>query len=189
MHNGRIPSSRALFLTMAAVVLTACGGRSADREAVMTLKLESPAFAPGAAIPVRYTCDGEDVSPPLCWSGVPSGARSLALVVDDPDAPDPAKPQRTWVHWVVYNLPPTTAGLAEGVASALPAGTLQGLNDWERPGYGGPCPPIGRHRYFHKLYALDVVLPDLGRADKAAVLAAMRGHVLAEAELVGTRQR
>lgn len=189
MHHGRIPSSRTLFLAMAALVLAACGGRSADREAGMTMKLESPAFAPGAAIPVRYTCDGEDMSPPLRWSGVPSGARSLVLIVDDPDAPDPAKPQRTWVHWVVYNLPPTTGGLAEGVTGALPGGGLQGLNDWGRPGYGGPCPPVGRHRYFHKLYALDVVLPDLGRADKAAVLAAMRGHVLAEAELVGTRQR
>lgn len=189
MHHDRIRSHRALFLAMATGLLAACGGRSADREAVMTLKLESPAFAPGAAIPVRYTCDGEDVSPPLRWSGVPSDAKSLVLVVDDPDAPDPANPQRTWVHWVIYNLPPATAELAEDGASALPAGTRQAHNDWERPGYGGPCPPIGRHRYFHKLYALDVVLPDLGRADKAAVLAAMRGHVLAEAELVGTRQR
>jgi Raf kinase inhibitor-like YbhB/YbcL family protein len=110
--------------------------------------------------------------------------------VDDPDAPDPRAPKMTWVHWVLYDIPPTTAGLTEAVKPRdLAKGTREGLNDWERTGYGGPCPPIGRHRYFHKLYALDVVLGDLGRPTKARLEAAMRGHVLAQAELVGTYQR
>jgi Raf kinase inhibitor-like YbhB/YbcL family protein len=110
--------------------------------------------------------------------------------VDDPDAPDPAAPKMTWVHWVLYNIPPGATGLSEGVKSAeLPKGTKEGLNDWKRTGYGGPCPPIGRHRYFHKLYALDVVLPDLGRASKQEVEKAIRGHILASAELVGTYKR
>lgn len=156
----------------------------------MTLSLSSPAFADRAPMPARLTCDGQDRSPPLAWSGLPAGTRSLALIVDDPDAPDPAAPQRTWVHWVLYNLPPTATSLAEAVAPAdLPAGTREGLNDWQRSGYGGPCPPIGRHRYFHKLYALDVVLADLGQPTKAALERAMEGHVLARAELVGTYQR
>lgn len=152
------------------------------------MKLSSPAFAHGSAIPQKYSCEGQDVSPPLAWSGLPAGTKSLALVVDDPDAPDPAAPKMTWVHWVLYNVPPGASGLAEGAAS-LPAGTLEGLNDWKRTGYGGPCPPIGRHRYFHKLYALDVVVPDLARPTKATLEAAMKGHVLARAELVGTYQK
>ncbi len=152
--------------------------------------IESPAFPHGGEIPRKYTCDGEDISPPLSWSGIPSGTRSLALIVDDPDAPDPRAPKMTWVHWVLYDLPPDSTGLPEGVApAALPPGTRQGLNDWKRTGYGGPCPPIGRHRYFHKLYALDTVLPDLGTPTKAQLEAAMKGHVLAEAQLVGTYQR
>lgn len=156
----------------------------------MDLMLHSPAFDHLASIPAAYTCEGADRSPPLAWSGVPREARSLALIVDDPDAPDPARPQRTWVHWVLYNLPPTSAGLAEAVApGALPAGSLEGQNDWRRTGYGGPCPPIGRHRYFFKLYALDRVLPDLGQPTKAQLEAAMQGHVLAKAELVGTYQK
>lgn len=156
----------------------------------MSLSLSSPSFASNAEIPVRHTCDGDDVSPPLRWSGLPLGTRSLALIVDDPDAPDPAAPQRTWVHWILYNLPATTDGLAEGITAAqLPAGTREGLNDWKRTGYGGPCPPVGRHRYFHKLYALDAVLPDLGRPDKARLLKAIEGHVLARAELIGTYER
>jgi Raf kinase inhibitor-like YbhB/YbcL family protein len=152
------------------------------------MKLTSPAFANGAEIPARYTCEGEDLSPPLAWSGVPAGAKSLALVVDDPDAPDPKAPLRNWVHWVAYNFPPSASRLAEGVKE-LPAGARQGQNDWQRPGYGGPCPPIGRHRYFHKLYALDTVLPDLGGATKQKLETAMRGHILAEAQLVGTYEK
>ena len=123
----------------------------------MTLKLTSPAFGEGLSIPTRYTCEGDDVSPPLSWSGVPAGTKSLALIVDDPDAPDPKAPRMTWVHWVVYDMPVSTVGLPEAVRE-LPAGSRPGLNDWKRTGYGGPCPPIGRHRYFHKLYALDVEL-------------------------------
>ena len=152
------------------------------------MKIASSAFPESGAIPVRYTCEGDDVSPPLAWSGVPRGTRSLALVVDDPDAPDPAAPKMTWVHWVLYNLPPTASALEEA-ASPLPAGTLEGLNDWKRTGYGGPCPPTGRHRYFHRLYALDTVLPDLHRPTRAKLDQAMRGHVLAEAQLVGTYQK
>lgn len=154
----------------------------------MTLKLSSPAFADGGEIPSKYTCEGQDVSPPLAWSGVPAGAKSLALVVDDPDAPDPAAPKMTWVHWVLYNIPPSASSLGEAV-SELPAGTLEGLNDWRRTGYGGPCPPVGRHRYFHKLYALDTVLPDLGRPTKARLEARIQGHVIGQAELVGTYRK
>lgn len=156
----------------------------------MALMIESSAFDDGAAIPSKYTCQGQDVSPPLAWSGVPENARSLVLIVDDPDAPDPKTPKMTWVHWVLYNIPPDASGLAEGIASAeLPAGTQEGLNDWRRTGYGGPCPPVGRHRYFHKLYALDTKLEGLRQPTKAELEAAMKGHVIARAELVGTYQK
>ena len=154
------------------------------------LKIVSSAFEQGASIPKRHTCEGEDLSPPLAWSRVPAGTRSLALIVDDPDAPDPAAPKMTWVHWVLYNLPPASDGLPDAVGLAqLPAGSLEGINDWKRTGYGGPCPPIGRHRYFFKLYALDTTLPDLHRPNKAKLEKAMKGHILAHAELVGTYQR
>ena len=160
------------------------------KEAPVSLTLTSPAFAPLGEIPKRHTCDGEDVSPPLAWTGVPPGTKSLALIVDDPDAPDPAAPQRVWVPWVLYDLPPGADSLADGVAAkALPPGSREGLNDWKRTGWRGPCPPIGRHRYFHKLYALDIVLPDLHHPTRAALEKAMAGHVLAKAELVGTYQR
>lgn len=150
------------------------------------MELTSDAFAPNTDIPALYTCEGSDVSPPLAWTGVPPGTQSLALIVDDPDAPDPAAPKTIWVHWVLYNLPPDTAGLAAGMTPAkLPAGTLEGLNDWQRTGYGGPCPPIGRHRYFHKLYALDIRLPVLETATKATLEKAMQGHILAQSELMG----
>ena len=155
----------------------------------MTLRIQSPAFPNNGEIPSKFTCDGADLSPPLEWAGVPAGTSSLALIVDDPDAPDPKAPQRVWVHWVLYNLPAAAAGLAEGAgAVTLPAGTLQGRNDWGRSDYGGPCPPIGRHRYFFKLYALDATLPDLGNPTKADLLQAMEGHVLERAEWVGTYQ-
>ena len=159
------------------------------------LTLTSPAFAPGAEIPARFTCDGADVSPPLAWSGAPPDTRAFALIVDDPDAPDPAAPKRVWVHWVLYNLAASVASLPEGAggrgerATAL-AGAMDALNDWDRPGYGGPCPPVGRHRYFFKLYALDALLPSLGpRARKKDVERAMASHVLAQAELIGLYQR
>lgn len=184
-----MPVGRFLLLPvlLLALVGAACGE---ERKVPMSMSLNSPAFSSNATIPARHTCDGGDVSPALQWSGLPDGAKSLALIVDDPDAPDPAAPKMTWVHWVLYNLPATAGALPEGVTpSQLPAGTREGLNDWKRTGYGGPCPPTGRHRYFHKLYALDSVLPDLGKPDKAQLLKAMEGHVMAETELVGTYQR
>ena len=155
------------------------------------LTLSSPAFGAAGTIPTRFTCDGPNISPPLAWTGAPSGTRSFALIVDDPDAPDPAAPTRVWVHWVLYDVPASVTQLAEGASGAgLPPGAREGRNDGGRRGYGGPCPPIGRHRYFHKVYALDNELPDLGeRAGKAELERAMAGHVLAKAELVGTYQR
>ena len=156
----------------------------------MALTISSPAFAAGGSIPAKYTCEGQDVSPALTWTGVPAGAKSLALVVDDPDAPDPAAPKRVYVHWVLYNIPATATGLPEAVAAtALPTGTREGTNDWNRTGYGGPCPPVGRHRYFFKLYALDAQLPDLGSPTKAELLKAMQGHILEHAEMIGTYQK
>ena len=147
------------------------------------MELRSSAFAHNGDIPGEHTCEVHDRSPPLAWTGVPAGTKSLALIVDDPDAPDPAAPKMTWVHWVLYNLPPATAALRAG--EPPPSGAREGLNDWQRTGYGGPCPPIGRHRYAHKLYALDTVLPVLQPATKAALERAMQGHILAQAELVG----
>jgi hypothetical protein len=163
---------------------------AAPAERTMPMTLTSTAFASGKEIPSLYTCEGQDVSPPLAWQGVPANAKSLVLIVDDPDAPDPAAPKMTWVHWLLYDLPPTAQGLPQAVAKgALPTGTRQGRNDWKRAGYGGPCPPVGRHRYFHKLYALDVLLGDLSTPDKRALEAAIHGHVIASAELVGTFQK
>ncbi|TKD06284.1 YbhB/YbcL family Raf kinase inhibitor-like protein [Polyangium fumosum] len=151
------------------------------------LTITSTAFAPNGPIPKDHTCEGDDRSPPLAFASVPPGTQSLALIVDDPDAPDPRAPKRTWVHWVVYNLPPATTALSAG--AELPPGALAGKNDWGRDVYGGPCPPIGRHRYFHKLYALDMILPDLGTPTKAELERAMEGHVLEEAHLVGTYEK
>jgi Raf kinase inhibitor-like YbhB/YbcL family protein len=165
---------------------TAAGQQISGRSRAMNLT--SSAFAQNGAIPRKYTCDGGDTSPPLSWSGVPPEAKSLVLIVDDPDAPDPAAPKMTWVHWVLYNLPPSAGELAEGVKN-LPAGTAEGTNDWQRTGYGGPCPPVGRHRYFHKLYALDTLIEGLNRPGKAAIERAMQGHVIARAELIGTYKR
>lgn len=153
----------------------------------MALTLTSSAFSEGQPIPKEYTCEGEDLSPPLSWSGVPAEAKSLVLIVDDPDAPDPKAPRMTWVHWVVYNMPPDAAGLGEG--GGLPTGAQVGTNDWKRQSYGGPCPPIGRHRYFHKLYALDTRLQGLRQPTKAEVEKAMTGHILAEAVLMGTYEK
>lgn len=156
----------------------------------MSLTLTSPAFEPGGDIPAKYTCEGDDVSPALSWTEVPAGAASLALIMDDPDAPDPKAPKTTWVHWVLYNIPASSTGFGEGISPQdLPSGTLEGLNDWKRTGWGGPCPPIGRHRYFFKLYALDFLLPDLHRPTKAKLEAAMDGHIVAKAELIGTYEK
>ncbi len=151
--------------------------------------ISSPAFEQNGAIPRKYTAEGENVSPPLEWAAPPAGTQSFALIVDDPDAPDPRAPQRTWVHWVLYNIPAETRGLTiDATRHGLPAGARSGMNDWKRTGYGGPSPPVGRHRYFHKLYALGLVLPDLEHPTKARLLNAMKGHVLAEAQLIGTYQ-
>ena len=156
----------------------------------MPLTLTSTAFAANSEMQGKLTCEGADVPPPLAWAGVPPGTRSLALMVDDPDAPDPAAPRMTWVHWVLYNLPPTATSLPAGVVKAtLPPGTREAKNDWGTPGWRGPCPPIGRHRYFFKMYALDLVLPEIAGADKAKLEAAMKGHVVAEGQLVGTYEK
>jgi Raf kinase inhibitor-like YbhB/YbcL family protein len=158
-------------------------------EAAMPIRIDSPKFDNGGAIPSAYTCEGADASPPLSWSGVPAGTKALALVVDDPDAPDPRAPKRVFTHWVLYNLPPSASGLPEGVdRGSLPAGASEGLNDAKRPGYFGPCPPIGRHRYFFKLYALDARL-ELKNPTKADLEHAMKGHVIEQGEFVGTYQK
>ncbi len=180
-HRIVYPGVAALLLALS-LALPAHGGEH------MALSITSPVFENGGGIPSKYTCEGKDISPALMFSGVPEGTKSLVLIVDDPDAPDPAAPKMTWVHWVLYNLPPDTTGLEESVAS-LPAGGLEGVNDWKRTGYGGPCPPIGRHRYFFKLYALDTVLSDLYKPTKAELEQAMQNHALAQVELVGTYQK
>jgi len=178
-------TTRSLIGWSVALALASGAAHAAERKT--TMELSSSAFAHNADIPSLYTCEGRDQSPPLVWSGVPAGTQSLALIVDDPDAPDPAAPKMTWVHWVLYNLPPGTPGLEAGMSRSpkLPPGTREGLNDRKREGDGGPCPPIGRHRYVHKLYALDTVLPVLRPATKAAREKAMQGHILAQGELVG----
>jgi Raf kinase inhibitor-like YbhB/YbcL family protein len=179
-HIDRALQAAALMITMTALAPLARGEG--------TMRIISTAFSHEGAIPSMYTCEGKDLSPPVSWLDLPPETKSLALIVDDPDAPDPAAPKMTWVHWVLYNLPPTVDGLPESV-KALPPGTKEGINDWKRTGYGGPCPPVGRHRYFHKLYALDAVLPDLKQPTKAKLEDAMRGHILSEARLMGTYQK
>ncbi|MEO9116922.1 MAG: YbhB/YbcL family Raf kinase inhibitor-like protein [Gemmatimonadaceae bacterium] len=152
----------------------------------MSFKLTSSAFTEGGGIPSVYTCEGKDTSPPLSWTGAPAGTRSFAIIVDDPDAPDPAHPKMTYVHWVAYNIPATVSDLAEGAGKgAMPAGTSEGLNDWKKAEFGGPCPPIGTHRYFFKLSALDATL-NLTRPTKPDLEKAMQGHVLGTAQLMGT---
>jgi len=153
----------------------------------MALKIESPTFKQEATIPSHYTCEGKDISPALSWSGAPTGVKSWALIMDDPDAP-----MGTWIHWVLYNLPANTTNLAEGVATqeTLPNGAKQGITDFRRVGYGGPCPPPGKpHRYFFKLYALDTMLNLPPKATKQQLLDAMKGHILGETQLMGKYQR
>lgn len=180
-----------IVLICISVVAANTGMLSGDKEKiVMSMKILSPSFMHEREIPARHTCDGLNTSPPILWTDMPPGTKSLALIVDDPDAPDPSAPKMTWVHWLLYNIPVSATGLTEGVAAnQLPAVTLQGVNDWHSTGYGGPCPPIGRHRYFFKLYALDCVLPDLKKPTKAALEKAMQGHVLDQASLLGLYQR
>jgi Raf kinase inhibitor-like YbhB/YbcL family protein len=190
-----------ILVAITAASVAACGSakspgaaRSPDTVATagataMNMTLTSPAFDPDAAIPRKYSCEGDDLSPPLAWSGAPANAQSLVLIVDDPDAPDPRAPKTTYVHWLLYDLPPGVGGLAEGASTNLPLGAREGVNDWKRTGWGGPCPPVGRHRYFFKLYALDRTLGDLGRPSKADLVKAMDGHVVAHGQLVGTYEK
>jgi Raf kinase inhibitor-like YbhB/YbcL family protein len=180
-------SAARVFPIAALVVLVTIVAVAPAGEAAM-LTLTSPAFSPNGKIPRKYTCEGDDVAPALAWSGVPANAKSLVFILDDPDAPDPAAPKKTWVHWVLYDIPVSATGVPDKGAP-LPPGTRVGRNDFKHTGYGGPCPPVGRHRYFHKLYALDVTLGDLGDATKGLIEAAMRGHIVAQAELVGTYQK
>lgn len=172
---------------MAAALMATIAAEALGREEG-SMRMTSTAFSDQSAIPKLYTCEGQDLSPPLAWSDLPPDTKSLVLIVDDPDAPDPSAPKMTWVHWILYNIPPTSDGLPEGTRT-LPPGTKEGVNDWKRTGYGGPCPPIGRHRYFHKLYALDVVLPDLKQPTKAKLEEAMKGHIIGEARVMGTYQK
>jgi len=173
---------RKMFLAVLFLASPAHGGET------VSFSVDSTSFLHMGDIPVKYTCEGEDTSPALVFAGAPDGTKSLVLIVDDPDAPDPAAPKMTWVHWVLYNLPSDTTGLEESITS-LPTGTLEGTNDWKRTGYGGPCPPIGRHRYFFILYALDTMLPDLHEPTKVELEQAVQGHVLAQTELIGTYQK
>ena len=169
-------------------LLTACGADTSKFPvAPMNIRITSTAFADGQPIPAKYTCDGNDVSPPLQWTNTPANTKSFALIADDPDAP-----MGTWVHWVAYNLSPSMGALPEGVEKSqfITGNAMQGLNDFHRLGYGGPCPPSGKpHRYFFKIYALDTVLNLTPGLTKRELLQATNGHVLAEGQLMGTYQR
>jgi Raf kinase inhibitor-like YbhB/YbcL family protein len=165
-------------------------GQSKGTGDPMSLALTSSSFDNQGSIPKKHTCEGGDIAPALSWSGAPGATKSFVLIVDDPDAPDPRAPKMTWVHWVLYDIPASTTSLPEGTTSkTLPPATHEGVNDWKKTGYGGPCPPVGLHRYFHKIYALDVMLGDLGHPSKAVVENAMKGHILAQGQLVGTYQK
>lgn len=179
----------ALVAAVCAVVAIAYAQKNKKRvePKYPAMKLESSAFAHQSEIPVKYTCEGGEVAVPLAWGEPPAGTKSFVLIVDDPDVPDPAAPTMTWVHWVLFNIPKGERSLPEG-AKPLPSGTSDGLNDYKAPGYRGPCPPQGRHRYFHKLYALDTELA-LMKPTKADIEDAMEGHVLAKGELIGTYQK
>ena len=175
----------AFWLTLGALAwaMTACASEPVKTPS--TIQVLSKAFSNGGAIPARFTCDGPNLSPDLAWSNVPPGTKSLVVICDDPDAP-----VGTWVHWVLFDLPASEKGLAEGLQTAAPSPARHGLNSWSHIGYGGPCPPLGKsHRYFFKIYALDAPLGLPAGATKAQVLEAMKGHVLAQGEIMGTYQR
>lgn len=183
-----------VLLTMIVLAITICGCErqkkpgeiSEERSREMTVSVSSSAFQEGGMIPAKYTCDGNDVSPPLEWTAVPEGTVSVALISDDPDAP-----MGTWVHWVMWNIPPTVCELPENVPPKpeLPDGSRQGISDFRRPGYGGPCPPGGVHRYYFKIYALDTMLDLPSSTKKSDLLKAMKGHILAEGQLMGKYSR
>lgn len=169
---------------------TANVSQSTPAPGAMAFTITSSAFAPNGSIPRQYTCEGSQTSPPVEWSGAPSGTKSFGLILEDPDVPDPAKPERIYVHWVVYNIPAGTSAIPENAAKAgLPTGALHGNNDSKKQTYAGPCPPIGRHRYFFKLYALDTDLTFAAAPMKADLLKAMDRHILGTAELVGTYEK
>jgi Raf kinase inhibitor-like YbhB/YbcL family protein len=152
----------------------------------LTLQVESSAFGMNGSIPVQFTAEGDDIAPPLSWTAGPPGTKSYALLVEDPDAPNPAAPERTWVHWIVTGIPATTTSLRGG--NSLPDGAVVGTNDWGKREWGGPNPPIGRHRYFFKIYALDIAL-DAPGISKLELMSAMKGHILAQGELIGTYEK
>lgn len=191
MRSVRIRRTTWLLLLIVAAACSAAEEESAglaliEEEQAMTVAVSSSAFSQGTSIPTRYTCDGQDISPPLDWRGLPDGSVSLALIVEDPDAPG-----GNWVHWLAFNIPASTTGLPEGlpVAGPIPGGGIQGNNSWRRTGYGGPCPPSGMHRYFFKLYALDSALTLEPGITKLQLERAMAGHVLAWGQLMGTFSR
>jgi len=156
----------------------------------MIFNLASSAFDPNASMPAKYTCEGTNISPPLAWSGAPASAKSYALIVEDPDAPDPAKPTRVVSHWVAYNIPASATSLSENASNkGMPAGSAQGSNEGNKQVYMGPCPPIGRHRYFFKLFALDTVLKGLNNPKKVDLEKAIQGHVVGNAVLIGTYEK
>ena len=196
----RGPGTAIFGLILATFGLPGCDARSTAHASparaeesevvpVSSLKLTSPAFSASGPMPAKHTCEGLGLSPPLSWSNAPDGTKTFALVLDDPDAPDPQAPRKTFVHWVLADIPATENTLREGASpSGLPPGTRVGRNDFGNLAYGAPCPPVGRHRYFHKLYALDTVL-ELTSFTKADLEKAMKGHVLGEADLIGTYQK
>lgn len=174
-----------------ALLLPAWGAEAPAAKPAALLKLTSPAFAPGADLPARCTRDGANVAPPLAWTAPPAGTASFVLIVEDPDAPDPAAPRMTWVHWVVYNLPADLRAIPEDWRPPdRPGQAREGMTDRKNTGYDGPAPPIGKHRYFFRLYALDIRLPDQAAPPtKTQLFKLMHGHVLAQAELIGRYQR
>jgi Raf kinase inhibitor-like YbhB/YbcL family protein len=175
-----------VILVVAALGLFGSFHETVSAEGGKAMQLMSLVFTEGGMIPTKYTCKGQDISPPLEWKDAPPGTKSFALICDDPDAPG-----ATWVHWVVYNIPPNITKLTEDIRpdKEFINGMMQGNNDWPKIGYGGPCPPSGTHRYYFKLYALDAVLPLRPGIRKGALLQAMKGHILAEAQLMGTYKK
>ncbi len=188
-RGGSLNQSFAIFGLVGLWLISSCslaGNRSQSKQEAKTMKLTSSAFINNGLIPPKYTCDGADISPPLSWDEIPSETQSLALIVDDLDAP-----ARTFVHWVIYDISPTVNQLPEKIigSKTIPSGGVQGKNDFGRLGYGGLCPPSGIHRYFFQLYALDQKLSLATGASKSQIISAMEGHILEKAELIGRYQR